>query len=314
MSLCQHTAYGVPEETARVARAIYPEGNLAMRMYDELGMLVQDDDFADLFPIQGQPAEAPTRLALATILQFMEGLTDRQAADAVRTRIDWKYLLCLELTDQGFHHTVLSEFRSRLLRHEAEHRLFEAIIALARARGWLKAGGRQRSDSTHILGAVRAMTRLEEVTETVRHALNVLAEQAPAWLRTVTTPDWVDRYGPRASEYRLPRGQDARRALAEAIGIDGQALLAAVYGAAAPPALRTVTAVETLRRVWLQNFVVIEGRLTWREGDNLPPTGRYISSPYDTDARYALKRTTAWTGYKVQCDSFSRNRPALVGG
>ena len=93
MSLCQHTAYGVPEETARVARAIYPEGNLAMRMYDELGMLIRDDDFVDLFPIQGQPAEAPTRLALATILQFMEGLTDRQAADAVRTRIDWKYLL-----------------------------------------------------------------------------------------------------------------------------------------------------------------------------------------------------------------------------
>mgnify|MGYP001287379409 CR=1 FL=1 len=112
--------YQVPEETARVARAIYPDGNLVMQVYDELTMLFDDRDFADLFPIQGQPAESPAKLALVTLLQFMEGLTDRQAADAVRTRIDWKYLLCMELTDAGFHHTVLSEFRTRLLTHEAE--------------------------------------------------------------------------------------------------------------------------------------------------------------------------------------------------
>ncbi len=131
MSLQPCDSYSVPAETARVARAIFPDGNLVMHLYDELGLLFHDRDFADLFPVQGQPAEAPLRLAWVTLLQFMEGLTDRQAADAVRTRIDWKYLLCLDLTDPGFDHTVLSEFRTRLLVHGAERRLFDAILAYA---------------------------------------------------------------------------------------------------------------------------------------------------------------------------------------
>ncbi|MBA3945028.1 MAG: transposase, partial [Herpetosiphonaceae bacterium] len=205
MSLRPQVAYLVPAETARVAHAIFPKGNLVMRMYDELGMLVADRDFTDLFPIQGQPAASPARLALVTLLQFMEALTDRQAADAVRTRLDWKYLLCLELTDPGFDHTVLSEFRSRLLTHEAERRLFDAILQVARERGLLKAGGRQRSDSTHVLGAIRALSRLEGVTETVRHTLNILASVDPAWVLVHTDASWVDRYGSRASAYRLPQ-------------------------------------------------------------------------------------------------------------
>ena len=151
MSLQPQLIYLVPPETARVARAIFPRPNLVMRMYDELDMLFHDLDFADLFPSQGQPALAPLRLALVTLLQFMEGLTDRQAADAVRTRIDWKFLRCLDLTDPGFDHSVLSEFRSRLLSHQAEQRLFDSIVGTARERGLLKAGGRQRSDSSHIL-------------------------------------------------------------------------------------------------------------------------------------------------------------------
>jgi transposase len=122
MSLQPQVSYCVPEETARVARTIFPDGNPVMRIYDELGMLFRDVDFTDLFPKQGQPAAAPVRLALITLLQFWDGLTDRQAADASRTRIDWKYLLCLDLTDPGFDHSVLSEFRTRLLTHDAERR------------------------------------------------------------------------------------------------------------------------------------------------------------------------------------------------
>lgn len=140
MSLQPLAVYIVPEETDRVAHAIFPKPNPLMCMYDEFGVLFNDRDFADLFPHQGQPAEAPVRLALASILQFMEGLTDRQAADAVRTRIDWKYLLCLELTDPGFDHTVLSEFRTRLLDHHAERRLFDTLLAVAQDRDLLKAG------------------------------------------------------------------------------------------------------------------------------------------------------------------------------
>src|SRR5215510_2323024 len=127
MSLQPKPRYEAPEETARVARAALPQGTLCTRIYDALGTIFQDAEFVSIFPPQGQPAEAPVRLALATILQFAEGLSDRAAADAVRTRIDWKYLLCRELTDSGFDHTVLSEFRTRLLKAGAEQLLFESL-------------------------------------------------------------------------------------------------------------------------------------------------------------------------------------------
>jgi len=115
MSMHPQPIPAIPEETVQVARAVLPKGNVFLRMRDELGTLFTDEDFRDLFPTRGQPAEAPWRLALITLMQYAEGLTDRQAADAVGTRIDWKYVLSLELTDPGFDFSVLSEFRSRLL-------------------------------------------------------------------------------------------------------------------------------------------------------------------------------------------------------
>ncbi len=313
MSLQPQVVYLVPEETARVARAIFPKGNVAMRMYDQLGMLFQDRDFAELFPIQGQPAEAPTRLALVTLLQFMEGLTDRQAADAVRTRLDWKYLLCLELTDRGFDHSVLSEFRTRLLTHHAECCLFDAILDLARQQNMLKAGGRQRSDSTHVLGAMRALTRLEGVTETVRHALNILASIAPDWLRLHTDATWVERYGSRASEYRMPKSQTKRLAWALQVGNDGLALLMALEANTTPADLRKLPAVVILRKVWEQNFRMQDGCVRWCENEELPPTGEYINSPYDPEARYATKGTACWTGYKLHVtETCDQDTPNLI--
>jgi transposase len=240
MSLQPKPGYEVPEETARVARAAFPQGTLCTRIYDALGTIFQDADFISLFPVQGQPAEAPVRLALATILQFVEGLSDRGAADAVRSRIDWKYLLCLELTDPGFDHTVLSEFRSRLLTAGAEQLLFDTLLTKLRERGLLKARGRQRTDSTHVLAAVRAMNRLECVVETMRHALNCLAMVAPEWLRGHSPAEWVDRYGPRADDYRLPTSKAEREAYAEVVGTDGWALLRDLYAIDSPPWLREV--------------------------------------------------------------------------
>jgi|SRR5579859_3016073 len=97
----------IPEEVVRVAHAVFPRGNVFMQIRDTLGTIYTDEAFADLFPTHGQPAFAPWRLALVTIFQFMEGLTDRQAADAVRDRLAWKYALSLDLYDVGFDHTVL---------------------------------------------------------------------------------------------------------------------------------------------------------------------------------------------------------------
>ena len=300
MSLRARKPDPIPEETARVARAAFPDGNLYVRMREELDVIYADEDFADLFPTRGQPAESPWRLALVTVFQFAEHLSDRAAADAVRGRIDWKYALSLELTDAGFDHTVLSEFRTRLLIGGAERRLLDLLVCCARDRGWLKARGRQRTDSTHVLAAVRALNRVELVAETMRHALAVLADRAPDWLHAHGRSEWAERYERRPEDDRLPSKQAQRLALAETIGRDGLELLVAVDADEAPSRLRDLPALRVLRAVWIQNYLVTETDVRWRtDKEGLPPAARFISSPYDPDAHYAKKRTTQWVGYKV---------------
>src|SRR5262245_37190180 len=175
MSLHSQALFSVPEETQRVARAAFPKGTLGLRIGDQLGPLYRDAQFADLFPTRGQPAASPARLALASVLQYVEGLSDRQAADAVRARIDWKYALGLELTDPGFDHTVLSEFRSRLVLGQAELQLLDTLLERCQELGLIRERGRQRTtDSTHGLAAIRTLNRLERVGETMRAALNDL--------------------------------------------------------------------------------------------------------------------------------------------
>ena len=254
MSMHPQPIPAIPEETIRIAHAVLPKGNMWMQMRDELGTLYEDHDFQDLFMSRGQPAETPWRLALVTIMQYGEGLTDRQAADAVRTRIDWKYVLSLELTDTGFDFSVLSEFRGRLLAHGAERRLFDLLLSQCRERGWIKARGKQRTDSTHVLAAIHTLSRLECVGETMRHALNVLAEVAPSWLLEHMDPQWAQRYEKRFSDFRLPKEEKKRVELAETIGADGRQLLEEVYQENSPAWLRELDALETLRRVWVQNY------------------------------------------------------------
>jgi transposase len=299
MSLHPQATYVIPEETQRVARAAFPRGNIYMQVADHLGTLYHDTQFAALFPTRGQPAEAPARLALATVLQFAEGLSDRQAADAVRSRIDWKYVLGLDLTDPGFHHTVLSEFRTRLVAGEAEHLLLDTLLTLARTQGLLKTRGRQRTDSTHVLAAIRVLNRLERVGETLRAALNSLAVVAPAWVQTLAPPEWYERYAHRVENYQMPKTDAARKALATVIGTDGQMLLQAIDAAIEQPLLGEVPAVQTLRRVWAEQYVEVHGTLNWREVKDMPSPAELIASPYDPEARYSTKRAVEWIGYKV---------------
>ncbi len=299
----------VPEETTRVAHAAFPRGNPYIRMRDELGVLYQDAAFASLFARRGQPAESPWRLALVLVFQYAEGLSDRQAAEAVRARIDWKYALSLELTDSGFDASVLSEFRTRLVEGSAEQTLFEAMLEHFKAKGLLKARGRQRTDSTAVMAAIRTLNRLECVGETFRHALNSLAIAAPDWLRPHLDSAWAERYGPRFDEYRLPKGDDARQRLAEQIGTDGLRLLQAIYAPDSPAYLRGLPAIEILRHVWIQQYHAPEdnGTVRWRGKEDLPPAALTINSPHDPDARYTYKRSSSWIGYKVHltetCDA-----------
>jgi transposase len=246
-------------------------------------------------------------------MQFLEGLSDRQAADAVRGRIDWKYLIGLDLADPGFDHTVLSEFRTRLVEGQSEHLLFEILLTQLCEQGYLKERGRQRSDSTHILAMVHALNRVECVGETFRHALNTLAAVAPEWCLDHLSADWIERYDHRVEDYRLPNGEEARQALVLVIGADGSTLLEAIYAPDAPSWLREIPALQTLRRVWVQNYFWEESNQRWRSKDDLPPAARFISSPYDLDAVYNKKRTLLWVGYKMHfTETCDNDAPHLI--
>jgi transposase len=183
-----------------------------------------------------------------------------------------------------------------------------------REAGLLRARGRQRTDSTHVLAAVRALNRLECVGNTFRHALNSLAVVAPAWLLALSQPEWIDRYGHRIEDYRLPESKDDRLVVATRIGADGLLLLPALDAADTPDWLRRIPAVQTLRRVWLQNYTwATPTTLRWRDSTEIPPSAQYISSPYDTEARYSLKRTTSWVGYKIHLtESCDADAPHLI--
>src|SRR5919199_721154 len=197
MSLRPEPIGEIPAETARVARAAFPKGTVVMRLRDEFGALYEDEDFGKLYPSRGQPALAPWRVALVTVLQFLENLSDRQAAGAGPGRIDWKYALGLELTDPGFHFSVLTEFRARLVAGNAERLLLDRMLERFKARGLVKARGKQRTDSTHVLAAVHDLHLLELVGETLRAALDDLAAVVPDWVREVAQPTWFERYARR---------------------------------------------------------------------------------------------------------------------
>ncbi|MEU7061187.1 transposase [Streptomyces sp. NPDC046197] len=244
----------IPPLTVRMARAGNPHGTAAMWVRDRLDGLFMDADFADWYPADGRRGLSPAVLALVSVLQYAENLTDRQAADAVRCRLDWKYRLGLELDDPGFDFTVLSEFRARVAEGDRADRLLVLIVDRLVEAGLVKRRGRIRTDSTHVLAAVRRLNRAELVAETLRCALEELALQGEGWLAAVVAPDWADRYGRPVRYDRLPRGGDALIAWVLRVGEDGLHILRAVYHGDAPPGLRELKSVQLLRQVWVQQY------------------------------------------------------------
>ena len=313
MSLRPDPIGPVPAETVRVARAAFPKGSRYLQMRDALGTIFTDADFATLYPDRGRPVETPWRLALVTVMQFAEGLSDRQAAEAVRARIDWKYALGLDLTDAGFDFSVLSEFRVRLIAGAAEQLLLDRLLAACTERGLLKARGRQRTDATHVLGALRVLSRLECVTETLRVALEAIVVTAPEWAQTHIPATWRERYGRRIEEYRLPKGQAARETFAVTVGADGLALLALLSAPETPVRLRELPAVGRVRCVWEQQFETSAGQVRLCEAPELPPVAEQIQSPHEPEARYGAKRRHSWVGYKVHAtETCDDDQPHLI--
>src|SRR5258707_15490708 len=298
MSLHTQPLEPIPDLTRQIAHTSFPKGTLAMHLRDALGSIYEDADFADLFPKRGRAAEAPWRLAVVTVLQALENLSDRQAAEMVRGRLDWKYALSLPLDDQGFDASILVDFRQRLLEHGAQDRLLEPILRVCREHGWLKAGGKQRTDATFVLANVRGLSSLESVGESLRATLNELAEVDPDWLLGVISPDWFDRYVHRFELQRFPKGEQAKELLRRQVGEDSWHLLQAALDEQAPQSVRVCPSLVLLQQVWHQHFERVDGLSGFRDGPAVENAERVIS-PYETDARESRKRDTEWVGYKV---------------
>lgn len=198
----------------------------------------------------------------------------------------------------GLPNTVLAQFRSRLLAGNAQERLLDLFLDTCREEGWLKARGRQRTDSTHVLAKIRALNRVLCVAQTMVDVLNVLWEVAPEWVRTHIPVEWVERYGERLEHERLPQAEEERKQYANQVGDDGWMLLKALEADVTPDWMNTLPAVTTLRLIWEHQFEPREQGGHWRVEPALP-AGQMINSPSDLDARYGKKRSTLWVGYKV---------------
>src|ERR1700749_1177604 len=192
MSIRPRLGVEVPELTARVARASNPAGTTAMWGRDRLDGLWDDEDFAGWYPRGGRPGISPAQLATVSVLQFLLDLSDRDA-EAVRCRIDFKYALGLDLDDPGFHHSVLGDFRDRLLLDGRADRLLDLALARLKEAGLVRDRTSQRTDSTHVPAAGRGLGPPELVTEAVRAALEELARTAGQALAGLADDDWGRR-------------------------------------------------------------------------------------------------------------------------
>ncbi|MGI5140527.1 MULTISPECIES: transposase [unclassified Streptomyces] len=286
-----------------MARASNPRGTTAIWVRDRLDGLWRDEDFDAWYPRDGRPGLSPAQLATVSVLQFLLNLSDRQAAEAVRCRIDFKYALALELDDPGFHHSVLSDFRDRLAQDNRADALLDLALARLKEAGLVKARGRQRTDSTYLRAAVRELTRLELVLETVRAALEECARTAPEILDGLVTEEWALRYG---RQVRLASKPSHPAARLKQAGADAAELLERVRrhrpGTAPGPAM------EALRQIMVQHFLVdARGRLRPRaEKDGLPPTGRRLESP--TTSRPATRAADTGPGPAISRRRLQRKR------
>ena len=329
MSLRPHPVESIPEETFRIAHAAFPKGNNPiMAIRDHVSQLFSDEDFMGLYSRLGQPGYSPWRLILVCIFQFMENLSDRQAAQAVSSRIDWKYALSLSLSDPGFDFSILSEFRKRLVDAEVQDFALQRVLDFCKREGYIKTNSKQRTDSTHVLARIRRLNRLTLVGETLRAALNELAELHPEWLLEMmprlgengtsrASPlEWARRYVHRVEDSRFGKTESQLSAQEAQVGQDGQLLLDALQrsGESVEGVERLkLKSVNILNQVWQQHFQVMATGIRFKAGEELAPSNERIVSPYDAEASFAKKRNTSWEGYKVHItETCDEDQPHLI--
>lgn len=310
--LKQNDIGDIPTETLNATKASFPKGNLYLRLREVFISLYSDKDFKDMYSENGRPAIPAWRLALVTVFQFMENLTDRQAADAVRARIDWKCALGLELCDSGFDYSVLCEFRKRLIASEQGEVLLDKFLGHLKTQKLISSKGKQRSDSTHVLANIRNLNRCEMVGETMRATLNTLSVEIPNWLQTNIPETWYERYIHRVEAYRIAKSKVGRETYLMTVAEDGFLLLDMLK--ADSQDVINLKQVTILQEVLNRYFERKDDKILLRNEPSTPVSDAIVS-PYDSEARYANKGSVSWNGYKVHitetCDD---DKPNFIVG
>lgn len=297
MCLKIQSPWPMPEETERVGKILLGDNDPYRLMGDRLFEKWKEEEFADLYSSEGKPGYSPVILAFVSVFQFMERLADRQAAQALRMRLDWKYALHLSLEDAGFDFSVLSEFRDRLMDGKAEKRVFEKLVEEIRSMGLIKERGKQRSDSIAMLVKVRRLSRIEMVVETLRLAVVELVEANREWCEEIIPPSWEEQYSERFVRQRYSE-QEWQEYEAK-IGNDGAWLLKRLGNGGAPAELKGLPKVQVLSTVWAQQFREAQGQMVYKDLKKYDGHTQ-IQNPHDPEARYSRKRNFEWLGDKVQ--------------
>lgn len=317
MSLHPKPLPAIPTDTFELARKLLPLDNTYLQIGDKLSQFVADQDFVDLYHREGKPALSPALLSVVLLFQAMEGLSDRKAASAVVTRIDWKYALHLPLDYSGFNYSVLSEFRDRLLEKGASGRVFDQLLNQLQALGLLKGSTLQRSDSLAVLTKLRQLNRLELLVETLRLALEAVARVVPHWLSSLLPQSGYERYTQAAYQHRLvpfegEQAQKETKKLVEQTGQDGVWFLQQLNQEDTPPQLVQLEQIKTLAQVWEQHFEVVQGQAQLRQ-KLLVAGAQRLETPHDPEVRYSEKRGQAWIGYKVHVtETALEGQPQLI--
>lgn len=307
MSLFWELSRQVPADTAALGQKLLKLDNVYRQIGDRFDTLFpREKVFAPMYSTGGRNGIPPLLLALVTVFQMLEKVPDRTAAEWVVSRIDWKYALHLPLDYTGFHFTDLYAFRQRLLAHGQERLVFDQLLMKLVALGLLKARGKMRTDSTHILAMVARLSQLELVGESLRVALVAASKVDATWVEETMPPAFQETYGQRRSEYGLSKLQ-VRERLVQA-GQDGMWFLGQVdqHG---PLAIQQLAEVAVLRQVLEQQFPQGPDQPL----EQRPMGGDVIESPHEPEARFGKKRGQGWKGYKVQVtETCDKERPALV--
>ncbi len=308
MSVQTPFAAEVPEETRRLVEPLLAADSVYRLVGNQIEQIISDEDFLDMYADEGRPAVNPVVLALVSIFQFLEKLPDRAAAEAVVMRLDWKYALRQELTWTGFHYSDLCNFRKRLLEHGRERVVFERLVAYLRERGYIKGGGKQRTDATKLLGYLARLSRLELAWETIRLALGALVRTDTSWVGKYVPVSFVDTYSQRRWDFRVGEAKIQQR-MREA-GQEGYWLLEQVEGHGSDE-LKALVEIEQLRRVLGEQFTRGE------DGETKPrPPGQakgdVITNPHDPEVRYGYKGGQGWVGYKLQVTETADEGPRFI--